>query len=364
LLITLPSLQGQGGVAGFYKSVLPHLSYEDWSVNTLEIGSTSSRCNRLHPIADQLSFHQAITKKCVGLVHINPSLNFRSFFRDGLFAYQAKLKGLPLLVFFHGWQKNFEQIVSTKLLWFFSRTYGKADGFIVLAIEFKKVLQQWGVTQPIHLGTTNVEESLLANFSISEKLTRIKKANKIKILFLARLEKEKGVFETVDAVSVLVKKGLPVSLSIAGNGEIMGELCQHIIDKRLPEESVRLLGYVRNKEKIAAFSDHHIYCFPTHGEGLPASVLEAMAFGMPIVTRPVGGIRDFFKNGKMGYTTDSRKPEDVAYFLEKIISDKDRMIEMAIYNYKYAINNFMASKVAEKLKAIYIEMLRVNSKAF
>jgi glycosyltransferase involved in cell wall biosynthesis len=364
ILINVPSLQDPGGVASFYNSILPRLSNENYAVATLQIGSTNSRFNLLHPIADQLCFHQAITKNCVALVHINPSLNFRSFFRDGLFAYQSKLKGLPLLVFFHGWLKDFEQVVSKKLLWFFRSTYGKADGFIVLATEFKKVLEQWGITQPIYLGTTCVEDSLLADFSISEKLTQTKQANKIKILFLARLEKEKGIFETVDAVSVLIRKGLPVSLSIAGDGDIMGELWQHIIDKRLPEESVRFLDYLRNKEKIAAFSSHHIYCLPTYGEGLPASVLEAMAFGMPIVTRPVGGIRDFFINGKMGYTTDSKKPEDVAYFLERIISDKDRMIEMAIYNHKYAIDNFMASKVAEKIRTIYIEMLRVNSKAF
>ncbi len=169
----------------------------------------------------------------------------------------------------------------------------------------------------------------------------------------------------MDAVSLLMKKGLPVSLSIAGEGNIMDELRQHVIDKRLPEESIRFLGYVRNKEKIAAFSGHHIYCFPTsYSEGLPASVLEAMAFGMPVVTRPVGGIPDFFENGRMGYTTDSKKPGDVAYLLERLIDDKDKMIEMAIYNHKYAIDNFMASKVAEKIRTIYVEMLSVNSKSF
>lgn len=353
ILITLPSLQDQGGVASFYNAILPSLSGGEYAVSTLQIGSTSGHGNRLYPITDQLRFRRTITNHRSSLVHINPSLDIKSFFRDGLFVYQAKRKRLPVIVFFHGWQKDFEQVVSKKLLWFFRRSFGKADAFIVLATEFKEVLQRWGIAQPIHLETTTVDESLLANFSISNKLTQVKDAHEIKILFLARLEREKGVFETVDAVSSLIQKGLPVSLSIAGDGNIMDELQQYVEKRRIPKKSIRFLGYVKNSDKITAFTDHHIYCFPTYGEGLPTSVLEAMAFGIPIITRPVGGLADFFQDGRMGFLCQGKTPAEIASALEKVISDKSLLLKMGKYNHIYAKEHFMASAVAKKLTDIY-----------
>ena len=353
ILITLPSTQDHGGVAGFYNSILPHLFDDKLTVSTLEIGSTKGRDNKLYPITDQLRFHKAITNHRPNLVHINPSLDIKSLIRDGLFILQAKRKRLPVIVFFHGWRKKFEQIVKNKLLWFFKLTYGQADSFIVLATEFKEVLQQWGITQEIYLGTTTVDESLVKNFSISNKLAQIKKAKEIKILFLARLERKKGIFETIDAVSKLIQKGLSVSLSIAGDGNILDELQQYVRKQKLSKSSIRFLGYVKNNDKSAAFTDHHIYCLPTYGEGLPISVLEAMAFGMPVVTRPVGGIADFFKDGTMGLLCQSKTATEIALSIEKIVLNKATLIEMSKYNFEYAKEHFMASSVAQKLVAIY-----------
>ncbi len=68
---------------------------------------------------------------------------------------------------------------------------------------------------------------------------------------------------------------------------------------------MRFLGHVSGAAKTQAFRAADIYLFTSLAEGMPNSVLEAMAFGLPIVTRPVGGIRDFFEDGRMGYATDS-----------------------------------------------------------
>jgi len=115
-----------------------------------------------------------------------------------------------------------------------------------------------------------------------------------------------------------------------------------------------MLGYVKGKEKIKVFTEHDVYCFPTyHDEGMPNSVLEAMAFGMSIITTPIGGIKDFFKNGKMGYLCETAKPEKIAESIETIICDKNQICDVALYNYAYAKKHFMASIVADKLLKIY-----------
>ena len=161
---------------------------------------------------------------------------------------------------------------------------------------------------PIYRGSTAFDNNLLSDFDLKTKLERLTIVRETKILFLARLERAKGVFETVDAVKILSDKGLPVSLSIAGDGSVKQEIEGYAAGLALPDNVISFSGYVRDKEKVSAFKEHDIYCFPiTYGEGLPNSMLEAMAFGMPLITRPPGGIYDMFESGKMGYITESKK---------------------------------------------------------
>jgi glycosyltransferase involved in cell wall biosynthesis len=236
---------------------------------------------------------------------------------------------------------------------FFNFTYGRADSFIVLGSEFKSKLRSWGVNKPVQLLTTVVNESLMENFSMDHKINRIKNSETTKILFLSRLEKEKGIFETIDAARLLAEQNHNIIFSIAGNGSVIDQVEARIADLGL--NNVLMLGYVKGKEKIRAFTENDIYCFPTYyGEGMPTSVLEAMAFGMPVITRPIGGIKDFFKNPRMGYLCESVEPCEIAKAVTTMISDKKMICDMGFNNYRYAKKHFMASKVAKKLFNIYV----------
>ncbi len=193
ILLTIPCLQDQGGVAGFYRGVLPHFPLE--TIVPLEIGGTRNSGGLLHSLIDQFRFRSVVKNLKPALIYLNPSLNYKSFVRDGAFAWHAKQMGYPLLVFWHGWDKDFERKVSGKFRSFFQSTFGRADGFIVLASDFERKLREWGVEVPVFRGTTNVEESLLAGIDVQEKWSDIPRISHIKILFLARLERTKGVFQ-------------------------------------------------------------------------------------------------------------------------------------------------------------------------
>jgi glycosyltransferase involved in cell wall biosynthesis len=363
ILITLPSLkEDPGGVARYYNSVLPYLyKSKNFRVEIFEIGSTHGKNVFFHPIIDQIKFIRKISLLKPDIVHINPSLNFKSFIRDALFIFWAKRKRIKVVVFFHGWEKKFAKKINGIVKSFFKLTYKKADAFIVLASEFKSKLMSLKINKPIHILTTAVDELLIDNFSIEKKIKKIETSKTIHLLFLSRLEKEKGVFETMDAFKLLLDKKYNIRLSIAGDGSVTKEVYGYI-DKLGLGNKVFMLGYVKGKEKIDIFTQHDIYCFPTyHGEGMPTSVLEAMAFGMPVITRPMGGIIDFFENGKMGYLSKTTNPEEIADNIETIIGDKSRICEIALYNYYYAKKHFMASIVADKLLNIYFDISHDNS---
>jgi glycosyltransferase involved in cell wall biosynthesis len=355
ILITGPLLADQGGVASYYSAVLPYLREQDgFDIHYMEIGSSKGAGGILHPLADQIRFRRMLAGISPAVVHINPSLVLKSYIRDGLFIYQAKRLGYPVVVFFRGWDRNFESTVETAWLWFFKRTYLKADAFIVLASVFKDKLTRWGVTAPIQLGTTTVSSDLIRDFSITEKVEKLGTEPVIKVLFLARLEKEKGVMETMEAVTMLRAKGIPITLTVAGDGVCM-DAVRTFADRH--DESKRFLfvvGDVRGEKKRSLLASHHIYCFPTtYGEGMPNSVLEAMAFGMPVVTCATGGLRDFFDDGKMGNLVKQRTAVDVMNAIERLVNDRNTIIAMSSYNYRYATERFLAPGAADYLANVY-----------
>jgi glycosyltransferase involved in cell wall biosynthesis len=363
ILITGPSLSDQGGVANYYNSILPILrERSDFDIHYLEIGSTKRSYGALHPLADQIRFRQSLNYLNPLLVHVNPSLDLKSYLRDGMFVYQAKRRGLPVVVFFRGWLHKFETSVERMLMWFFRKTYLKADAFIVLGSAFREKLRTWGVTAPIILGTTTISDSFMHEFSIAEKVKLLDKEPVFKILFLARLEWEKGVLETMEAMSILRKRGRAVSLTVAGDGRAMGDVLKYAESHKELDGDLHITGDVRGEQKKMLLTTHHIYCLPTYREGMPNSVLEAMAFGMPVVTCPVGGIGDFFENGKMGYLLEERTGLHVADTLENLINDRGAIKDMSVFNHQYAMQNFLATSVADKLLDVYRQIIEVKKK--
>jgi len=357
IAITIPDLKKMGGVASYYKSVLPYLKTNNsLKVVCFHLGLKLESSSLLHPITDQIRFKKFLDKEKPDLLHVNPSLNFKSFIRDGVLIWQAKRKDIPVLVFFRGWENSFESILEKKLKWFFNKTYLKADKFIVLASSFKQKLQEWGVQSDIMLGTTAVNNVLLKQFDIDKKIQAIDQTDEINILFLSRIEKEKGIFETIDAFEMLLNKQYNVKLSVAGDGSALQSVIEYAKKKKFPENKLTFLGYVFGDEKIKAFQEHDIYCLPSYSEGMPNSVLEAMAFGLPVIASPVGGLKDFFENGKMGSLARELTGVEITALLEKLICNKMLLSNISKYNYNFAKNNFMASIVAKKLITIYKNM--------
>jgi len=359
ILVVGPSLQDQGGVANYYNAVYPRLPTPDLMFDYLQIGSTHGRHRGLHVITDQVGFWRKLGSFRPDIVHLNPSLVLKSFLRDGMFVLLAKLRRRPVLVFFRGWQQTFERQVEGRYRQFFRFTYLRADRFIVLASAFSRKLRDWGVTAPIVVGTTAVEDNLLDGFSIEEKVQALPDSEPVRLLYLARLEPGKGVLELIDAVIPLLERGVPVSLTIAGDGAAMVQVRQRVACVRAEyADRLHVVGYVRGEQKAEILASHHVYCFPTqYAEGMPNSVLEAMAFGMPVITCPVGGIGDFFEDGKMGVLLNDNRPETVACAIESVIADRNRLVGMSQYNFDYARSHFLASTTAELLRQQYRGML-------
>lgn len=352
ILIITPKLKISGGVSSYWNALIPELS-KYGNIENFQIGGHGK--NIFGPIFDQWKFKKELQKSS-DLVFLNPSLGSRSFFRDALLAKQIIKKNTSFVVFFHGWSLDFEKKVDDKYVNFFLSTFGQAKIIFVLSNDFKNKILEWGYKGKVILETTNVESSLIDNFSSSDKLDLIKKTDKIKILFLARLLREKGIFETVEAFRSLSTKYNNIELTIAGDGKDLEELKQFIKN----DKNIIVAGYVEGKNKIDLFKNSHIYCLPSYSEGLPTSVLEAMLFALPVITTAVGGLKEFFQDETMGYFVEPKNVKELEKKLELLLLDKNNIAKIGQYNTIYANEKLLNTVVAKRINS-YIEEV-INEK--
>ena len=351
ILIVTPKLTTWGGVSAFWNAILPRWNnYENISIHNIEVGGHGK--NILGAISDQWKFNKCI-KQNYDLVFLNPSLGSRSFVRDALFAKQCIAKNVPFVVFFHAWSLDFEKKVDNKYSAFFLKTYGHAKKIFVLSEDFKKKILEWGYEGDIIVETTTIDTILLDGFSMDTKIKNYTQSPTIKILFLARLIKEKGIFETIEAFQNLSKKYDNLELIIAGDGKDFDVISALVVK----DNNITVTGYVEGESKKELLGNSHIYCLPSYTEGLPISVLEAMAFGMPIVTTSVGGLKQFFKDKEMGYFVEVKNTKQLEEKLELLINDKKQMISIGTYNTNYIKESLLCATVEKRLYNYMLEVI-------
>lgn len=347
VLINAPDHLRNGGVANFYRMLSSALSGEaDFFVIG---GANGYRKNVLFKLVgtfvDYFAFIRLLRKDSYDIVHLNPSLGMTALLRDAIYVLIAKAFGCSVLLFFHGWDPKCEAFVERFALPLFEIIYFKADIIVVLAQSFKTKLLEWGYRKEIDIIATCVAQDFI------EGAAKVKRdVIPEKLLFLARIEKAKGVYEAIDAYKIIKQKHPGCSLVIAGSGSELENLKQFAADEGLSK--VTFPGYLRGDDKLKVFAGAGCYIFPSHSEGMPISVLEAMAAGLPVVTSAVGGLPDFFSD-YMGHMVEGYDSADFAEAVEKIFNDQETSLEMSEFNFHYAREHFSPRVIVVRLKKIY-----------
>jgi glycosyltransferase involved in cell wall biosynthesis len=311
----------------------------------------------LRIIADFIHFVLILVRRRYDVVHINPSMNFKAVVRDGIFLLLAKALRSKVIIFFVSWDQEFKETIARHFLTLFRGVFSRADAFIVPTLSVKSQLIEMGVAKPIHLGRTSVEDDLLSQiseYSLRAKLRRGTAARTV--LFLSRIEKGKGIYEALDAFAVLKKRKPETRMDIVGNGSELAGAMEYVGLNEI--HGVRFFGHLSGSAKYDRLRDGDVCFLPTHTEGMPISVFEAMAAGIPVVTRPVGSLRDFFQDGKMGFLSESFEAEILAGLLERILNDARLREEVALHNFRFARREFTADLAARQLSALYRSLLQ------
>lgn len=167
------------------------------------------------------------------------------------------------------------------------------------------------------------------------------------LISVGELNKNKNHETVIKAI-----KDLDVYYIIAGRGDLQDYL-QNLIDELNLTDRVKLLGYRTDVVELYAAAD--IFVFPSFREGLPVSMMEAMAAGLPCIASKIRGNVDLIVEGEGGYLCSPTNSVEFAKAIDDFSADSEKWQNMSEYNLEH-IKEFDVSVVEQEIEKIYKEV--------
>ena len=283
------------------------------------------------------------------IVYITLGQTFFGLLKFFPYLLTAKLAGKHTVIHIHGnrLHRVYEALTGIRKT-IFRRIVSMADEGIVLTENLKHNLDYFLPDEKIHTLNNFVDDKLLPE---NKEVIREKNFDRLRILYLSNLMREKGIFELLEALEILDREGVEYSAVLAGN--IDAAIKSSVMEKinRLPK--VSYAGTVTGKQKKEIFLRSNVFILPTYyrGEGQPLSVLEAMGTGNLVITTRHPGITDVLDENQVIYI-DKKSVPDIVRTLKKLSVTLPQYKTRILKNYDYIVSNFTEDQFISGLKKI------------
>ena len=342
ILIVTPDLSLLGGVALFYKGLKPYWSKNISYLELKSLNRNNKSAYLLSALVNIARFIRTLMVLKPALVVFNSSLK-PGFYSNLLYSRILRLFNKKYMVFIHGWEEKYESYLTSKN----GAPYlHNAEAIIVLSSLFKEKLKLIGIEESrVYLSTTEVDDCLIKDFDVNKRDGSIKR-----FLFLARTVRGKGLFESLD-VFYMLKKDYPyIQYDVVGDGEDLDAAKRYVEEHQMKD--IFFHGRKQGDELIKYYTEADFFFFLSYTEGMPASLLEAMAFGLMIATRPVGAIPEVFKDGINGILSTELSPVYYYNRIKEYMEKPDLVKEIQQANHNLSKSTFLASEVAARIESI------------
>jgi colanic acid/amylovoran biosynthesis glycosyltransferase len=179
-----------------------------------------------------------------------------------------------------------------------------------------------------------------------------------------RLIEKKGLPVTLRAFAVFQRQHHNAKLTIAGEGPLLGQL-QNLVRELNIDGRVSFTGFISQEQLREIYYASHIFLHPSHTghdgnqEGIPNSMLEAMASGLPVFATEHGGIPEAIENGVSGVLVPERNHEKLADALLDAAKDSGFLSRIARNGAEIVRKNFDLRAQAQRLEEIYLRMIQM-----
>jgi len=276
------------------------------------------------------------------VVHVNCSLSPTGIFRDLLCGTIAKIGRKPLVTQYHGdipdWVARCEskKLSISALRW-------------LLRLSNVNIALNSGSLAHIERAQPGHNPIFLPNFIEDEILQRNSSSTRdtnspVRGLYVGHLLPAKGM-DHIRKVSAMLPE-VEFRLLSGGVGDI-GE------QRKLMPDNVEIVGAIKREEVLEEMLRSDFFFFPSHSEGFPNAVLEAMAMGLPVISTRVGAVPEMVVEGQGGFLADKDDSEGLGEAIRSIMDDIELRKRMGDFNRARSRALYSYSAVAAQLVTIY-----------
>lgn len=278
----------------------------------------------------------------VKIVHIQGAA-FASFERNIFFVRVGKLFGKKVIMHMHC--ADFESYYNpSSHKQRIVDTINACDLYLVLSDSWKQYFESIGVKSSIIRVLNNTITP-----PIIKKVER--SADKLNLLYLGIIGQRKGIYDILKALKDNKERFEgKVALRIGGNQE-EDKLLACIKESGL-QDMAKFEGFVSGEKKIECLNWADVYILPSFNEGLPIGILEAMSYGHPIISTPVGGISEVVKDGVNGIMVEPGNVQEIAKAISSFVEDKKLIKEYGTKSIEL-VKPYLPETVFATLSEIY-----------
>ena len=348
ILITAPSLdvsQNVSGISMVANTILSNAD-KDHSYYHYLLGRPDHAPGWYWPvllIKQLICYPLFLYSNKIDLVHQNLPFNAKGILREYIINLISVKCGRPVLLHIHGGECLMKGVSSKFLNCLVNNMFRRSSQVLVLSALEQVVIQK---TYPM------IHVSFLSNAIDTDYYSRKepRKEGLPGILFLGRIENNKGLNEIIQAIRELYKHHR-FTFSLCGEGperERMVKECTEIMGDDFHYE-----GVVSGEKKLDILHQSSIFVLPSYFEGLPMSLLESMASGLVPVITEVGSMKEVVRSGENGLLVNTHDAKDLAAKLEFLISNPEILNTMAENAFYTVQKDFDIKDYMLRLNEIY-----------
>jgi len=207
-----------------------------------------------------------------------------------------------------------------------------------------------GIRSPIIYNGIPVE-----SFSEPSRVyNRAKSENFVRIIHIGRFSPQKNHKLLLEAFSLALCCSSDLRLWLVGDGELRPDV-EELANKLGIEDKVAFLGVRSDIPELLAQAD--IFVLSSNWEGMPLSVLEAMASGKPVIATAVGGVPELVENGTTGILVPPADPDALANAIVSLAKDPEKRASLGAMAQIVAKEQFDISRTARGYEELYIKLL-------
>ena len=336
-----PDPESMGGIARVVKNWKNDGLFNEYNITYISTTPSSEQGKFVFVLWSIFLFLKlCITTKTIVYIH---TASFNSFYRKSIFIMIALLNRLPVVLHIHpSYFLTFLSEAPSLLRAFMFFLLRRVSCFVVLTDQTLLGIGRLFPAIPVFVLRNVVGDDLLERQEVARQ-TRT-------ALFLGWYVEEKGVYELVDAVEILLDKGCRMELECYGTKEEQ-RLRGYVARKNL-EQWIRVNGWADDETKIRALLSSTMLILPSHTEGIPNVILEAWATKTPVVSTAVGGLAEILVDEHNAIVAQAKNPLHLSLTIEKCLSRPELRKKIAQNAYETILNEYTMLSIREQFARI------------